>query len=111
MKATRTAFSDTNKAIKAAQAYLGENKNNMFTFIDEKGMQQQTRDMALIEKQIRGFLGNVVADTQNFQQSMTAAWELQGLTVSKKANVPQAYRIWATTLAVQYKMTAIQQQV
>ncbi len=30
-KATRTAFADTSKAIKAAQAYLGENKNNMFT--------------------------------------------------------------------------------
>ena len=61
MKATRTAFSDTSKAIKAAQAYLGENKNNMFSYIDEQGVQQQTRNMRIVEKQIRGFLGNVTA--------------------------------------------------
>ena len=115
MKATRTAFSDTSKAIKAAQAYLGENKNNMFTFIDEKGMQQQTRDMALIEKQIRGFLGNVVADTQNFQQSMTRMLgEYKGFDNYKEGieRTAQAYRDMGNDLgAVQYKMTAIQQQV
>lgn len=115
MKATRTAFSDTNKAIKAAQAYLGENKNNMFTFIDEKGMQQQTRDMALIEKQIRGFLGNVVADTQNFQQSMTRMLgEYKGFDNYKEGieRTAQAYRDMGNDLgAVQYKMTSIQQQV
>lgn len=115
MKATRTAFSDTNKAIKAAQAYLGENKNNMFTFIDEKGMQQQTRDMALIEKQIRGFLGNVVADTQNFQQSVTRTMgEFKGFDNYTKGieRTAQAYRDMGNDIgAVQYKMTAIQQQV
>jgi len=115
MKATRTAFSDTNKAIKAAQAYLGENKNNMFTFIDEKGMQQQTRDMALIEKQIRGFLGNVVADTQNFQKSMTRKLgEFEGFDSfkGKLQTTADAYKLMGNELGgVQYKMTAIQQQV
>jgi len=115
MKATRTAFLDTNKAIKAAQAYLGENKNNMFTFIDEKGMQQQTRDMALIEKQIRGFLGNVVADTQNFQKSMTRKLgEFEGFDSfkDKLQTTADAYKLMGNELGgVQYKMTAIQQQV
>jgi hypothetical protein len=115
MKATRTAFSDTNKAIKAAQAYLGENKNNMFTFIDEKGMQQQTRDMDVIEKQIRGFLGNVVADTQNFQQSMTRKLgEFEGFDSfkGKLQTTADAYKLMGNELGgVQYKMTAIQQQI
>lgn len=115
MKATRTAFSDTSKAIKAAQAYLGENKNNMFTFIDEKGVQQQTRDMALIEKQIRGFLGNVVADTQNFQKSMTRKLgEFEGFDSfkGKLQTTADAYKLMGNELGgVQYKMTAIQQQI
>ena len=115
MKATRTAFSDTSKAIKAAQAYLGENKNNMFTFIDEKGMQQQTRDMALIEKQIRSFLGNVIADTENFQKSMTRKLgEFEGFDSfkGKLQKTADAYKLMGNDLgAVQYKMTAIQQQI
>ena len=115
MKATRTAFSDTSKAIKAAQAYLGQDKNNMFTFIDEKGMQQQTRDMALIEKQVRGFLGNVVADTQNFKQSMTRNMgEFMDADKFTKGlqKTSDAYKLMGNDLgAVQYKMTAIQQQI
>ena len=115
MKATRTAFSDTSKAIKAAQAYLGENKNNMFTFIDEKGMQQQTRDMDVIEKQIRGFLSNVISDTENYQQSMTRQLgEFKGFDNYTKGieRTAQAYRDMGNDIgAVQYKMTAIQQQV
>ena len=115
MKATRTAFSDTNKAIKAAQSYLGENKNNMFTFIDEKGMQQQTRDMAVIEKQIRSFLGNVISDTENYQQSMTRNMgEFMDADKFTKGlqKTSDAYKLMGNDLgAVQYKMTAIQQQI
>ena len=115
MKATRTAFSDTSKAIKSAQAYLGENKNNMFSYMDEQGVQQQTRNMAVIEKQIRGFLGNVVADTENYQQSMTrnmGEFVKPEKFIGGLQKTADAYKLMGNEIGgVQYKMTAIQQQI
>ena len=115
MKATRTAFSDTNRAIKAAQTYLGKDDNNMFSFIDEQGVRQQTRDMDIIEKQIRGFLGNVMGDTNNYVDSMTRRLgEFKGFESFNKGleKTASGYSMVGDELgAVQYKMGEIKNQI
>jgi archaellum component FlaC len=77
-------------------------------------MQQQTRDMALIEKQIRGSLAMSWPTHRISSNPLPELWRVKGFDNYKEGieRIAQAYRDMGNDLgAVQYKMTSIQQQV
>jgi hypothetical protein len=113
LTAQKSAFRQSAQAMKLAQEYLGKDPENQFRYIDEQGVQQQTRDMHKVRQVITGFLDDVAKDTSNFNKSATKDLqifdeEVFGKSVDKGAN---SVRMFGTELeAVQYKMSRVREQ-
>jgi hypothetical protein len=110
MKASQQAITMANAAFKQAQQYLGADPSRTFRFIDEQGIEQQTRDLGIIQKQIFSFLKDVEADTDTFRKAATknlrSTFSMEG--VEKGA---EAVRMFGTELeAVEFKMSKIREQ-
>jgi hypothetical protein len=110
MKASQQAITMANAAFKQAQQYLGADPSRTFRFIDEQGIEQQTRDLGIIQKQIFSFLKDVEADTDTFRKAATknlrSTFSMEG--VEKGA---ESVRMFGTELeAVEFKMSKIKEQ-
>lgn len=110
LKASQQAITMANTAFKQAQQYLGADPSRTFRFIDEQGIEQQTRDLGIIQKQIFSFLKDVEADTDTFRKAATknlrSTFSMEG--VEKGA---EAVRMFGTELeAVEFKMSKIKEQ-